>query len=162
MKNISKHTSYIEATNSITAKRNNIDNSPNYIQMCNMRLLAEEIFEPLRKGLGNKAISIGSFFRCAKLNKLIGGAKNSQHMANNGAAMDLDNDGRKGPTNRQVFDYIKDNLVFDQLIYEFGNEENPGWVHCSYNIENNRNQILIAKKVKGKTKYFNYEITNKK
>lgn len=158
MKNISKHITYVEATNSITAKKEGINNEPNESQLRNMVLLAEEVFEPLRKGLGNKPINIAIFYRSPLLNEKVGGAVNSQHMANNGAAIDLDNDGYiNRPTNRQIFDYIKDNLIFDQLIWEHGDDENPGWVHVSYNIGNNRNQVLIARKVGYKTIYYDYE-----
>jgi len=157
MSRISDHITYKEATNSYTAKRKGIENKPNDLQLRNMRLLAEVIFEPLRKALGGSPIYIASFFRSEKLNEEIGGADNSQHMANEGAAIDLDNDGYEGvPNNKEIFDYIKDNLPFDQLIYEFGTDENPGWVHVSYNIGNNRNQILRAKKVNDKTIYEEY------
>lgn len=156
---ISDHITHKEATNSYTAKRKGIENNPNHCQLRNMRLLAEAIFEPLRKALGNKPIYIASFFRSEELNKEIGGAVNSQHMANDGAAMDIDNDGYKDvPINKEIFDYIKDNLPFDQLIYEFGDENNPDWVHVSYNTGNNRNQILLAKKEKSnKTIYEQYK-----
>ena len=97
-----------------------------------------------------------SCFRSAELNKRIGGAKSSQHCANKGAAFDLD-DTYRHKTNSEMFDYIKDNLTFDQLIWEFGTDENPNWVHVSYNEGNNRGQILKACKINGKTKYLYWE-----
>ena len=91
----------------------------------------------LRLGLGGNPININSFFRRAELNSLIGGSKNSQHLCNNGVAMDLDSD-----NNKEIFDYIHDNLVFDQLIWEYGDNDNPAWVHVSYHKDNNRQQSL--------------------
>ena len=154
MENISKHISYKEATFSNTAKARKIDNTPNDIQLSNMKLLAEKVFEPLREKIDNP-IRISSFFRSIALNKAIGGSSTSQHTATNGAAMDLQ--AIKGATNRDIFDYIKDNLTVDQLIYEFGDVQNPAWVHVSYKKEGNRNQILRAIKVNGKTKYIKWE-----
>lgn len=145
-----------EATKSVTAQRNSINNTPNESQCKNMQLLAENIFEPLRLGLGNFPIYIASFFRSPKLNVLIGGAKNSQHMAENGAAMDIDVDNSNYLYNYQVFEYIRQHLNFDQLIWEFGDKYNPDWVHVSYNQNKNRKQVLMAYKENGKTKYKPY------
>ena len=154
MENISKHITYQEATSSNTAIKRKIQNIPNAIQLANMKLLAEKVFEPLREKIANP-IKISSFFRSVALNKAIGGSSTSQHTATNGAAMDLQ--AIKGATNRDIFDYIKDNLTVDQLIYEFGDSQNPAWVHVSYKKEGNRNQILRAIKVNGKTKYIKWE-----
>ena len=152
--NISDHITYKEATKSITAKRLGIDNSPNKRQLTNMRILAISIFEPIRLILGNYPIGIASFFRIFQLNKIIGGAQNSQHMAENeSAAMDLDVDNSEYLHNYQVFYAIKDHCDFDQLIWEFGDKYNPDWVHVSYNNIKNRKQILKAVKIKGKIKY---------
>ena len=153
---ISFNISYLEATKSATAKRNDILNEPNESQLENMKLLAEKVFEPLRKGLGNHPINIASFFRSAELNKVIGGAKNSQHMANNGAAMDIDLDGSKYLYNYQAFNFIKDHLNFDQLIWEFGDKYNSDWVHVSYKKDSNRMQVLKAEKKNEKTVYSIY------
>jgi zinc D-Ala-D-Ala carboxypeptidase len=154
MENISKHITYQEATSSNTAIKRKIQNIPNAIQLANMKLLAEKVFEPLREKIANP-IKISSFFRSVALNKAIGGSSTSQHTATNGAAMDLQ--AIKGATNRDIFDYIKDNLTVDQLIYEFGDSQIPAWVHVSYKKEGNRNQILRAIKVNGKTKYIKWE-----
>ena len=152
---ISEHISYKEATYSQTAIRNDIDNDPNVEQLKRIQLAAESIFEPLRKWVGGP-VKINSCFRSAALNKRIGGAASSQHCANKGAAFDLDDTyGHK--TNAEMFNYIKDNLDFDQLIWEFGTDENPNWVHVSYNEDSNRGQILKACKVNGRTKYLNWK-----
>ena len=150
MKNISKHISYKEATRSITAKRLGIDNTPDVEQIYNMQVLAENIFEPIRKHVG-KPICINSMFRSQELNKAVGGSITSQHCK--GQAMDID-DKYGHATNAEMFEFIKNNLDFDQMIWEFGNDENPDWVHVSYiSKEENRNKILKAYKNKGRTAY---------
>lgn len=150
---ISKHISEKEATKSITALRLGIDNTPNSTHRNNMVLLAEKVFEPLREWVGG-AIKINSFYRSPELNEAIGGSKTSQHCK--GQAIDIDDIyGHK--TNREMFEWIKENLnSFDQMIYEFGNEENPDWLHISYvSEEKNRNRILKAVRDMGKVKYIN-------
>jgi zinc D-Ala-D-Ala carboxypeptidase len=147
---ISKHISYKEATQSQTAVRKGINNEPDAYQLQNMQLLAEKIFEPLREHFG-VPIAINSFFRSQKLNKAIGGATGSQHTQ--GRAIDID-DTLGGVSNKQMFDWIRENLDFDQLIWEFGNSQNPDWVHISYVSESeNRNRVLKASKKNGKTVY---------
>lgn len=147
---ISKHISYKEATRSNTAKRLGITNLPNRYQLSNMEVVAEAVFEPLRKWVGGP-IRINSFFRCEDLNRAIGGSSRSQHCQ--GRAMDLD-DVHGHKTNAEMFRYIKENLNFDQLIWEFGDEENPDWIHVSYVSEDqNRKRCLKALKFNGKTKY---------
>jgi len=146
MNNISEHISYAEATKSITASNLGILNVPSESNIKRMQLLAENVFEPLRVYFGVK-IAISSFYRCKELNKAVGGSSTSQHTAENGAAMDIDADIFGGISNIDIFNYIKDNLIFDQLIAEFPDENgNPQWVHCSYNENNNRHNILISKK----------------
>ncbi len=152
---ISKHISEKEATKSVTALRLGIDNTPNGDSISNMKLLAEKIFEPLREWV-NGPIKVNSFYRSVALNEAIGGSSKSQHCQ--GRAIDLD-DIYGYKTNKEMFDWIKNNLSFDQLIYEFGSETNPDWVHVSYVSEDkNRNRILKAVRDDGKTKYIN--ITN--
>ena len=147
---ISKHISYKEATYSRTATRLNIDNKPNEEQLKNMKLIAEEVFEPLRMWVGGP-IKINSFFRSPKLNTAIGGSSKSQHC--HGQAIDLDDTFGRA-TNAEMFDFIKEHLNFDQMIWEFGNDDNPDWVHVSYvNDEDNRNRCLLAYKENGRTKY---------
>ena len=147
---ISKHISYKEGVYSATATRRGIDNEPNNEQLNNMELTAEKVFEPLRKWVGGP-IKINSFFRCLKLNTAIGGSKKSQHM--NGQATDID-DTFGVVANSDMYNYIKNNLDFDQMIWEFGDDENPNWVHVSYvSKEDNRNRCLRAYRSKGKTLY---------
>jgi len=154
MKNISEHVSYKEATFSQTATKNDIDNDPNSDQLANIELCSEKIFEPIRNWVG-KSVKINSCFRSDALNKRIGGAKGSQHCANKGAAFDIDDTfGHK--TNKEMFFYIVENLDFDQLIYEYGTDNNPDWVHFSYvDADSNRNQILRVSRINGRSKYVN-------
>ena len=147
---ISQHISYKEGTRSTTAIRRGIDNTPNKEQLDNMRLIAEKIFEPLRTHIGGP-IKINSFFRCPELNTAIGGSKTSQHCK--GQAIDIDDTYGKA-TNAEMYYFIKDHLDFDQMIWEFGDDDNPDWVHISYvSPEENRNRCLKAYKENGKTKY---------
>ena len=152
---ISNHISEKEATKSITALRLGIDNTPDGNILSNMKLLADNIFEPLREYVGGP-IKVNSMYRSEALNKAIGGSSKSQHC--DGKAFDLDDIyGHK--TNAEMFNYIKDNLSFDQMIWEFGDDNNPDWIHVSYVSESiNRNKILKAVRDKGKTKYI--DITN--
>ena len=147
---ISGHISYKEAVYSRTAIRLNINNEPNDQQMDNMSLVAEEVFEPLRMWVGGP-IKINSFFRSPELNKAIGGSGKSQHC--HGQAIDLDDTFGRA-TNAEMFEFIKKHLDFDQIIWEFGDDTNPDWVHVSYvSPEQNRNRCLKAYKEKGKTNY---------
>ena len=151
MKNISEHISYKEGVYSITALRLGLNNDPTKTHLTNMELLAEKIFEPLRKHVGGP-IKINSFYRGPELNKAIGGSANSQHCK--GQAIDLD-DTYGYMSNADMYEYIKNNLSFDQMIWEFGNSDNPDWVHVSYvNEEANRNRCLLAyKDENNNTKY---------
>ena len=148
---LSTHLDLSEVIRSDSAKRNGISNMPTEEHIANFMLLAEKIFEPIREHFG-VPIRISSGYRSKELNAKIGGSASSQHCK--GQAVDIDMDGTS-LTNKQVFDYIKDNLPFDQLIWEFGNEDNPDWVHVSY-VPNGRKQILKAFKMNGTTKYFPY------
>ena len=148
---ISHNISYAEAIHSNTAKRKGIDNTPNPTQVENMKVTAEKIFQPLREWVGGP-IKVNSFFRSAELNKAIGGSKTSQHCK--GQAIDID-DVYGYMSNADMYEFIKNNLSFDQMIWEFGNSDNPDWVHVSYvNEEANRNRCLLAyKDENNKTKY---------
>ena len=147
---ISNHISYREGVYSITAKRLGLDNTPNNEQLNNMELIAHEVFEPLRTYVGGP-IKINSFFRSPKLNKAIGGSSRSQHCK--GQAMDIDDTyGRM--TNAEMYHFIKEHLDFDQIIWEFGDDDNPDWVHVSYvSEEDNRRRCLKAYRENGKTQY---------
>ena len=147
---ISKHISYKEGVYSITATRLGINNTPEDDQLHFMEIIAEKVFEPLREWVGGP-IKINSFYRCPELNKAIGGSTKSQHCK--GQAMDIDDTFGKA-TNAEMYHWIKDNLDFDQMIWEFGNDDNPDWVHVSYVSEDkNRNRCLLAYKENKKTKY---------
>jgi zinc D-Ala-D-Ala carboxypeptidase len=147
---ISNHISYREGVYSTTAKRLGLDNTPDDEQLNNMELIAHEIFEPLRTYVGGP-IKINSFFRSPKLNKAIGGSSKSQHCK--GQAMDIDDTFGRA-TNAEMYHFIKDHLDFDQIIWEFGDDDNPDWVHVSYvSPEKNRNRCLKAYREKGKTQY---------
>ena len=150
MENISKHISYKEATRSNTAIRRGIDNIPDVEELENMKLIAEKVFEPLRKWVGGP-IKINSFYRSPELNVAIGGSKKSQHC--HGQSIDLDATyGQR--SNASMFHHIRYSLDFDQMIWEFGDDKNPAWVHVSYvSEEKNRHRCLRAVKKDGKTHY---------
>lgn len=150
---LSKNFSLDEMTRSSTAKEKRIDNIPNEAQIEFMVELCQSVLQPIRDKFG--PVKINSGFRSAKLNTAIGGSTSSQHCCLNGAAADIYFQlGRA-----EVFYWIKENLVFDQLIWEFGDENEsldgngPAWIHVSFNYSKNRNQILKAIKENGKTKY---------
>ena len=155
MVRISKHISYKEATRSATALRLGIENIPNEYELQNMEMVAKKVFEPLREAV-DAPIKINSFFRCEELNKAIGGSSKSQHCQ--GRAIDID-DIYGNVSNAFMYYYIKDNLDFDQLIWEFGTNDSPDWVHVSYvDEDSNRKRCLKAIREDGKTKYI--DITN--
>ena len=135
---------------SITALRLGLNNDPNAYHLNNMKVISEKIFEPLRMHVGGP-IKINSFYRGPELNKAIGGSSKSQHCK--GQAIDID-DTYGNATNAEMYHWIKDNLNFDQMIWEFGDDNNPAWVHVSYvDDDNNRNRCLKAYRENGKTKY---------
>jgi zinc D-Ala-D-Ala carboxypeptidase len=152
---ISDHISDKEGVYSATALRRGLDNTPNAEQRKCMHDIANYLFEPLREWVGGP-IKINSFFRGEPVNTAIGGSTKSQHMK--GQALDLDDTfGHK--TNAEMYHYIKDNLEFDQLIWEFGDDDNPNWIHVSYVTHRpNRKRLTVAYKRNGKTKYENRSI----
>ena len=155
--NISENLTLSEVTNSMTAKRLGINNNPTPEHLANLKLVAEKVFEPIRKHFG-KAIKVSSGYRSAALNAATpGSSSTSQHCS--GEALDLDQDTTgTGITNKMVFDYIKDNLEFDQLIWEYGTDQNPDWVHVSYESKGKqRKQILRCKRVNGRPSYTKYK-----
>lgn len=150
---------YREVIRSQTAKRKGLSNSPTDDQLARIKTFCVEVFEPLREYMRHP-IYVSSCFRSPALNKALGGAKNSQHMADNGAAMDLDGQIFGGATNRDIGDYIRFNLDFDQLIFEGWDDDydDYAWVHCSYvSEEKNRNQVLIMFRDNNKNKYKNFK-----
>jgi hypothetical protein len=144
--NLSAHVTLEEFQSSPTATTHGINNLMNESQIASAKLLCENVFEPLRIHL-NIPIKISSGYRSPQLNKMIKGSLSSQHCK--AEAMDI-KIGAKG------FNFIKDKLEFDQLIWEFGNDEEPQWVHVSYKKGRNRKQVLKATKQNGKTKYSSY------
>lgn len=138
--NISKHITFKEATQSPTADKLGIKNIPTDTELKAMRLVADKCFEPLRVWYG-KPIRVNSFFRNSDLNRAVKGSATSQHVK--GEAIDIDA-GSKAE-NKKLFDWIKSNLEFDQLLWEYGNSIGPDWVHVSYSAKKNRKQILIIK-----------------
>ena len=153
---LSEHLDLSEVVRSESAKRKGISNMPTAEHIANFKVLAEKVFEPIRQNF-RCPIHISSGYRSKELNAAIGGSFTSQHCS--GEAIDIDMDGTpNGVTNRMVFDFIKDKLEFDQLIYEFGDAQNPDWVHVSYeSTGKQRKQILKAVRVNGKTSYINYK-----
>jgi len=152
---LSEHLDLSEVIRSESAKRNGISNMPIEAHIKNLKLLAENIFQPIRNNF-RCPIHISSGYRSIELNTAIKGSLTSQHCS--GEAIDIDMDGTpNGVTNKMVFDFIKDNLQFDQLIWEFGTDSNPDWVHVSYeSTGKQRKQVLKAIKSNGKTQYKTY------
>jgi len=141
---LSKNLSLKEAIKSNTATRLGIDNTPDQWEIDNLRAVAENIFQPVRDHFG-VPIGVSSGYRCKELNKAVGGSKYSQHMV--GEALDIDADIYGKVTNAEIFNYIKNNLDWDQMIWEFGDDEEPNWVHVSYKQAGaNRKQLRRAYK----------------
>ncbi|CAB4153989.1 Peptidase M15A, C-terminal [uncultured Caudovirales phage] len=149
---LSKNLSLAEVVRSESAKRRGINNMPTAEHLENLKELALNVFQPIRDHF-KVPIHVSSGYRSRILNNAVNGAAKSQHCL--GEAIDIDVDGTS-ITNKQVFEYIKENLDFDQLIWEFGNDLNPDWVHVSFNKESNKKQVLIAKRNGIKTYYTNF------
>lgn len=143
---LSKNLTLGEATKSHTAIKYGISNKPSGEHLSNLIQIASKIFQPVRDHF-QKPIIVSSGYRSQALNDIIGGASGSQH--SKGEALDLDG----SVDNFLIFEYIKNNLEFDQLIWEFGDDENPDWVHVSYKSENNRGEVLQAVRQNGKVIY---------
>lgn len=154
---LSKNFSLAEVIKSNTATRLGIDNNPiNHpkggVVINNLKNTVKNTAQKVRTAL-DAPVFISSGYRSIELNKAIGGSATSQHCLGQALDIDQDNTG-SSVSNKDVFDYIKDNLSFDQLIWEFGDDKNPDWVHVSFvSKEENRNQVLVAKKRGGKTSY---------
>ena len=149
---LSKNLSLAEVVRSESAKRRGINNMPTAEHLENLKELAVNVFQPIRDHF-KVPIHISSGYRSRILNNAVNGAAKSQHCL--GQAIDIDVDGTS-ITNKQVFDFIKENLDFDQMIWEFGNDTNPDWVHVSFNKGSNKKQILKAYKNGVKTYYTNF------
>jgi hypothetical protein len=142
---LSKNLMLTEMTRSESGKRRGISNQPTPAHIENMKILAEKVFQPIRDHF-KVPIRISSGYRSRELNAIIGGSQTSQH--SEGKAIDIDMEGTK-ITNKQIFDFIRQNLEFDQLVNEF----DYSWVHVSFNLGKNRKQVLEAYKQNGKTFY---------
>ena len=139
---LSKNLTLKEAIKSNTASRLGIENSPEEWEIHNLRAVAENVFQPVRDHFG-VPIGVSSGYRSKALNKAIGGSKYSQHMI--GEALDIDADIYGKVTNAEIFNYIKNNLEWDQMIWEFGDDDEPNWVHVSYKeAGHNRKQLKRA------------------
>jgi len=138
MSQITKHVSYAEM---VQTNVKGIDNTPNPSQLERIILLLNNVFEPLREHVG-APIKINSIFRSKKVNSAIGGSKTSQHMADNGAAMDID-DSYGHMSNNDMAIWIKHNVDFDQIIFEKPINGKSSWIHVSYKRTGNRKQVLI-------------------
>jgi hypothetical protein len=147
---LSDNLSLAEVTKSATAIRKGIANTPTATHLIALKEVSKNIFQPCREHFG-KPLAVTSGYRSEALNEAINGSKRSQH--SKGEALDLDADVFGGFSNAELFNYIKNHLDFDQLIWEFGNNNNPSWVHCSYKTQGNRNEVLIAVKTNNKTTY---------
>jgi len=154
---LSKYFTLGELTPSATAKRLGIKNNPTPAHLECLKLLATNVLDKVREHFG-KPIWISSGYRSKALNDVTpGSSATSQHCS--GEAADLDQDGRgTGVSNKMVFDYIKDHLTFDQLIYEYGTDANPDWVHVSWeSTGKQRKQVLRCTRVNGKPVYTPYK-----
>lgn len=147
---LSKNLSLNEVTKSNTAIRKGIVNMPNEIELNALKAIATEVFQPIRDHF-SCPIYVSSGFRSVELNKAVNGSLSSSHCK--GEALDIDMDNRNSVTNREIFEYIRKNLTFDQLLWEYGDDFNPSWVHVSYSKDDNRNQVLVVYKDNGVTKY---------
>lgn len=150
---LSAHFALGEFTRSESAKREGLDNTPTPEHLENLKILCEKVLEPIRLRFGS--INISSGYRGKMLNHFIGGSVSSDHCVGRAADIDMDDSGT-GVTNTEIFNYIKDNLDYDQLIWEFGTKEKPDWVHVGYRGKENRKQTLRATKVNGKSHYSPY------
>jgi hypothetical protein len=154
---LSKYFTLAELTPSGTAKRLGIKNDPTPAHLECLKGLSVNILDKVREHFG-KPIWVSSGYRSKALNEVTpGSSATSQHCS--GEAADLDQDGRgTGVSNKMVFDYIKDHLVFDQLIYEYGTDANPDWVHVSWeSTGKQRKQVLRCTRVNGKPVYTPYK-----
>ena len=131
---LGKNFSLDEFTRSKTANQQGISNNPGPIEIANLQALVTNVLQPLRDAL-KVPINVTSGYRSKMLNKAIGGATNSQHMQGQAADIVSNN-------NARMFNYIKNNLPYDQLIWEAGNDDQPDWVHVSFRMGGNRYKVL--------------------
>ena len=138
---VTMHFTIEELYASDTAKAKSIDNKPGVQQLINLVYLTAYVLEPLRVAM-KEPIPISSGYRCQRLNAAVGGVSNSQHMKGQAADLNIGGDRAKG---RKWFDYIKNHLPFDQLIWERNTRTGSEWVHVSFvypDFGRNRKQVL--------------------
>ena len=147
--NLTENFSLNELTKSQTAERKGINNTPSTEHQENLKRLCESILQRIRDHFG-RVVSVSSGYRSVELCVAIGSSTGSQHAKGEAADFEI-----FGISNKELADYINENLDYDQLILEYWKEEDPnsGWVHCSYKSEGNRKQYLRAYKENGSTKY---------
>mgnify|MGYP000336016796 CR=1 FL=1 len=147
--NLTENFSLNELTKSQTAERKGIDNTPSTEHQENLKRLCESILQRVRDHFG-RVVSVSSGYRSVDLCVAIGSSTGSQHAKGEAADFEI-----FGVSNKELADYINENLDYDQLILEYWKEEDPnsGWVHCSYKSDGNRKQYLKAYKKNGSTKY---------
>lgn len=149
---LSENVTLAEVTKSSVASKFGVSNNPTQEHLENLKLVINKIFEPVRAGLGNYPIYISCGYRSSEVNaKIKGASKTSYHLT--GKALDLDADVFGEITNAQIFNYIKDNLEYAELIWEYGTDENPDWVHVAYDSGNNIKKTLRCYSINGKPKY---------
>ena len=161
--NISEHITYNEAIFSETLNEynknhpdNQISNEPSPEILENMKLTAKKIFEPVRTS-NDVPINVNRFFSSPALNAIIpGSSKTSDH--DFGKAIDMaylpQTKKQFNVTNKDIFDYIDNNLEYDQLILEYPDSTGePEWVHCGYRFNANRNMKLRSDLINGKIVY---------
>jgi len=148
---LTKNFSLEELTRSNTAERKGIDNSPTAEHIHNLAMLCESILQPLRDKIG-RSIRVNSGYRSEKLNNAIGGSKTSEHSLGKAADIKLVIDG-ENKSEILYLSIIEMGIPFRQLIWEFGDEETPSWVHVSFDVNDNKKQKLRAYKEGKKTKY---------
>ena len=146
---LTKNFSLSELVKSQEATRKGINNTPNALAIENLRVLASEVLQPVRDNFG--PVSVSSGFRSSLVNRAIGGSPTSDHCYGYAADFEV-----PGVDNKEVALWIRDNLKFRQLILEFyDGTTNGGWVHCSYNAADLKNQVLTATRRNGRTVYLN-------
>ena len=124
-----------------------LPNNPSQGEINNLKLLVQKVLQPVRDKFG--VITVTSGFRSPEVNSAVGGSATSDHV--HGRAADIQCDDMAS-----VFNYIRKYLPFKQLIWEFGTDVQPGWIHVSYDVLNNRGEVLKATKKNGKTKYIKF------
>jgi hypothetical protein len=150
---LSKNFSLAEFTESNTAIRNGIDNNPTAEHIHNLVELCENVLQPLRDRIGS-SIRVTSGYRSEALNKAIGGSKTSDHSHGRAADIKLVINGVN--ISDELYHGIKAmGVPFKQLIWEFGDDDTPQWVHIAFDKDNNKMQCLKAYEENGKTKYMN-------